>query len=71
MMPGPAKAETKPSSQADRLETAADQAIVAGGQCHYAVKALMVANEFLVAQVGEPLGNLSNGNERGTCKVNF
>ena len=40
---------------ADRLETATDQAIAAcGGDAREAVKALVVANEFLEAQVAGP-----------------
>jgi hypothetical protein len=57
-----------PNSQgdADRLEAATDQAIVAcGGDARQAVKALIVANEFLEAQVRELQAAVSNGYARG------
>jgi hypothetical protein len=41
-----------PPSEAERLELAADQAIAAcGGDAREAVKALLVANDFLEKQV--------------------
>jgi hypothetical protein len=41
-------------SDADRLEAAADQAIAAcGGDAREAVKALLIANEFLETQVSQ------------------
>ena len=50
----------------DRLETATDQAIAAcGGDARAAVKSLIVANEFLEAQVRELQAAVSNGYARG------
>jgi hypothetical protein len=43
-----------PQSDADQLDAAADQAIAAcGGDAREAVKALLVANEFLEAQISQ------------------
>ena len=43
-----------PQSDADQLDAAADQAIAAcGGDAREAVKALIVANEFLEAQISQ------------------
>jgi hypothetical protein len=43
-----------PPSEAERLEMAADQAIAAcGGDARETVKALLVANEFLEAQISQ------------------
>jgi hypothetical protein len=54
-----------------RLEIAADQAIAAcGGNAREAVKALIVANEFLEAQVAELQAAVSNGYARGTRWAN-
>jgi stage V sporulation protein SpoVS len=54
------------SAHPDRLETAADQAIAAcGGSAREAVKALIVANEFLEAQGAELQAAVSNGFARG------
>lgn len=48
------------------LELAADQAIEAcGGDAREAVKALLVAVDFLEAQVDELKGAVSNGYARG------
>jgi hypothetical protein len=50
----------------DRLEAATDQAIAAcGGNVRNAVKALIVANEFLEGQVAELQAAVSNGYARG------
>jgi hypothetical protein len=50
----------------DHLELAADQAIAAcGGDARNAVKALILANEFLEAQVAELQAAVSNGYARG------
>jgi len=50
----------------ERLETAADQTIAAcGGDARDAVKALIVANEFLEAQVRELQAAVSSGYARG------
>jgi hypothetical protein len=57
-----------PNSQADtdRLEFATDQAIAAcGGNARDAAKALIVANEFLEAQVKELQAAISDGYARG------
>jgi hypothetical protein len=43
-----------PQSDADQLDAATDQAIaVCGGDAREAVKALIVANEFLEAQISQ------------------
>jgi hypothetical protein len=56
----------KPASEPDRLEAASDQAIAAcGGDARQAVKALIVANDFLVQQVAELQAAVSNGYARG------
>jgi hypothetical protein len=55
-----------PQVDADRLETATDHAISAcGGNARDAVKSLIVANEFLEAQVAELQAAVSNGYARG------
>jgi hypothetical protein len=55
-----------PQSDAEQLDAAADQAIAAcGGDAREAVKALLVANEFLEAQVRELQAAVSNGYARG------
>jgi hypothetical protein len=51
---------------ADDLETAADQAIAAcGGDARAAVKALIVANNFLEARVAKLQASVSTGYARG------
>ena len=56
----------QPTSEPDRLEAATDQAIAAcGGDARDAVKALIVANEFLEARVQELRVDLSKGYARG------
>jgi hypothetical protein len=58
--------QSHPSSEPDRLEVATDQAIAAcGGDARDAVKALIVANEFLEAQVEELRADVSKGYARG------
>ncbi len=58
--------ESEPTSEPDRLEAATDQAIAAcGGDARDAVKALIVANEFLEAQVEELRADVSKGYARG------
>ncbi len=53
-------------SDPDRLEVATDQAIAAcGGNVRNAVKALIVTNEFLEAQIEELQAAVSNGYARG------
>jgi hypothetical protein len=50
----------------DRLEAATDQAIAAcGGDVRAAVKALIVANEFLEAEVCELMQAVSHAHVRG------
>jgi hypothetical protein len=62
----PADPESQSTSEPDRLEIAADQAIAAcGGNARDAVKALIVANEFLEAQVEELQADVSKGYARG------
>jgi hypothetical protein len=52
-----------PQSDADQLEAAADQAIAAcGGDAREAVKALLVANEFLEREME---AQVSHGYRRG------
>jgi hypothetical protein len=55
-----------PQADADRLEAAIDQAIATcGGDARAAVKALIVANEFLEGQVAVLQTAVSNGYARG------
>jgi hypothetical protein len=55
-----------PTPEPDRLEAATDEAIAAcGGNARDAVKALIVANEFLEAQVEELRADVSKGYVRG------
>jgi hypothetical protein len=55
-----------PQSEPDRLEAATDQAIAAcGGDARQAVTALIVANEFLEAQLSELQAAVSHGYARG------
>ncbi len=62
----PADPESQPRSEPDRLEAATDQAIAAcGGDARDAVKALIVANEFLEAEVEELRADVSKGYARG------
>jgi hypothetical protein len=57
---------SQPKSGLDRLDEAADQAIAAcGGNARDAVKALIVANEFLEAQIEELQADVSKGYARG------
>jgi hypothetical protein len=63
----PADPEIQPASDPDRLESATDQAIAAsGGDARHAVKALIVANEFLEGRVAELQAAVSNGYTRGS-----
>jgi hypothetical protein len=59
-------ANPQPEPDRDRLETAANNAIGAcGGDARDAVKALIVANEFLEAQVEQLKADVSSGYARG------
>jgi hypothetical protein len=65
----PAVPET-PASDDDGLEAAADQAIAAcGGDAWETIKALIVANGFLEAQVAELRAAVSIGYSRGRYDV--
>jgi hypothetical protein len=58
-----------PQSDADQLDAAADQAIAAcGGDAREAVKALIVANEFLEAEIE---ASVSRGYLRGVRHGRF
>lgn len=62
-------AQSDPRSDAERLEAAADQAIAAcGGDMREAVKALLIANEFLEAEIE---ANVSRGYLRGVKHGRF
>jgi hypothetical protein len=55
-----------PQSDADQLEAAADQAIAAcGGDAREAVKALIVANDYLESEVSELMKAISHAFARG------
>jgi hypothetical protein len=55
-----------PQSDADQLEAAADQAIAAcGGDAREAVKALIVANQFLETDLEKLKAAVSTGYARG------
>jgi hypothetical protein len=59
---------TAPESQADadRLEAAADEAIaICGGDVRAALKAMIVANEFLESEVSELMKAVSRAYVRG------
>jgi hypothetical protein len=59
-------AAPNPQADADRLQTATDQAIAAcGGDARDAVKVLIVANEYLEAEVRELRAAVSTGYARG------
>jgi hypothetical protein len=62
-------AASNPQADADRLETAADQAIAAcGGDVRDALKALIVANEYLESEVCELMQAVSHAYRRGKFK---
>jgi hypothetical protein len=62
----PQGAAPNPQADADRLEIATDQAIAAcDGDVRVAVKALIIVNEFLEAEVKELRAAVSNGYARG------
>ncbi|MET4072600.1 stage V sporulation protein SpoVS [Bradyrhizobium sp. S3.2.6] len=59
-----------PQADADRLEAAADQAIAAcGGDVRDALKALIVANEYLESEVCELMQAVSHAYVRGRFKT--
>jgi stage V sporulation protein SpoVS len=58
-----------PQADADRLEAATDQAIAAcGGDARDAVKALIVANEYLESEVCDLMRAVSHAYMRGRLK---
>jgi hypothetical protein len=62
----PQAAAPNPKADADRLEAATDQAIAAcDGNARDAVKALIVANAFLEAEMKQLQAAVSNGYARG------
>jgi hypothetical protein len=66
----PADPDHQPTSEPDRLEMATYQAIAAcGGDARDAVKALIVANEFLESEVCELMQAMSHAYERGRSKT--
>ncbi len=66
----PQDAVPNPPADADRLEAAADEAIAAcGGNARDAVKALIVANEFLESEVCELMQAVSHAYARGRFKT--
>lgn len=65
----PQSAAPNPQAGADRLEAAADQAIAAcGGDVRDALKASIVANEFLESEVCELMQAVSHAYRRGRFK---
>ena len=61
-----AETDRQPAAEPDRLEAATDQAIAAcGGNARDAVKALIVANEFLETEVCELMQAVSRAYKRG------
>jgi len=57
----PADLESQPPAEADRLEEETDQAVAdCGGNARDAVKALLVANEFLESEVCELMQAVSH-----------
>jgi hypothetical protein len=62
----PERPAPNPQSDADHLEAAVDQAVaVCGGDAREAVKALIVANEFLEGEVSELMKAVSHAYVRG------
>jgi stage V sporulation protein SpoVS len=63
-------AAPNPQADADRLEAAADQAIAAcAGDVRDALKALIVANEYLESEVCELMQAVSHAYARGRFKT--
>ena len=59
-----------PRSDSERLEVASDEAIAAcGGNVRDAVKALIVANEYLESEVSELMKAVSHAYARGRFKT--
>jgi hypothetical protein len=59
-----------PQSDAEQLDAATDQAIAAcGGDARAAVKALIVANEFLESEASELMRAVSQAYARGRFKT--
>jgi hypothetical protein len=66
----PQSAEPNPQADANRLEAAADEAIAAcGGDVRDALKALIVANEYLESEVCELMQTVSHAYARGRFKT--
>jgi len=64
--PMPQRAAPNPQADADRLNAATDHVIAAwDGDARFAVKALIVANEYLEAEVKALQAAVSNGYARG------
>jgi hypothetical protein len=65
----PQSAAPNPQADADRLEAAADQAIAAcGGDVRDALRALIVANEYLESEICELMQAVSHAYRRGRFK---
>jgi hypothetical protein len=59
----------EPLSESDRLEAAADQAIAAcGGDMRSAIRALILANEYLEYELCQMFTAVSKGYARGRVK---
>ncbi len=66
----PTNVEPNPQADIDRLETTADQAITAcGGNVRDALKALIVANEYLESEVCDLMQAVSHAYARGRFKT--
>jgi len=66
----PERAAPNPQADADRLEAAVDQAIAAcGGNLRDALKALIVANEYLESEVCDLMQAVSHAYARGRFKT--
>jgi hypothetical protein len=66
----PQSTAPNPQADADRLEVAADQAIAAcGGDVRDALKAMIVANEFLESEICELRQAVSHAYVRGRFKT--
>ena len=62
----PQSAAPNPQGEADRLEATTDEAIAAcGGDVRAALKAMIVANEFLESEVSELMKAISHAYVRG------